>query len=516
MQIATLTNEQMPASKLLDRATVEQWAAEAREDLPNQLGTDFDEMEVMLAVARRAAEQAAPAISEEDRRELVAGAGLLAGHGHQGSAQALLRVLGIPVQQSEPVAVVDGGTPGPWSVRKRLGNDGEVLDCFVTAPDCQGLAYAAEILGDDEYRDGIKRRLADCELIVAAVNAYRAANAAPQAVQAAVPEFWKLVPVNPTAEMCKAANLSSTNRQRWADMLAAAPAHPAEGVPAQAVAVADARSARQIADAIVENFKDAGWSTSSIDDARVLEAVSAAIGEHGATEPLTGVASDVDSMARVLMAAFAKAEPEHPITRYPTSFVATFADMARAAIAAAQLADGVPAQSYVADFFREKGFYPSLAQAFAAGVAHAAAMPAQTVDEIMELADEYAGAQACAVTATSTADADTTKERNALLSAIRAALAATQLAVQRGDAQAWNDFEALRHSANEWADMATSGLQWLRNIVDGISDPKQALANLESNLKHCRAVNDDPAAQRAIKAIAAAVAAKTVKQAEKP
>lgn len=120
--------------------------------------------------------QAAPAISEEDRRELVAGAGLLAGHGHQGSAQALLRVLGIPVQQSEPVAVVDGGTPGPWSVRKRLGNDGEVLDCFVTAPDCQGLAYAAEILGDDEYRDGIKRRLADCELIVAAVNAYRAAK----------------------------------------------------------------------------------------------------------------------------------------------------------------------------------------------------------------------------------------------------------------------------------------------------------------------------------------------------
>jgi hypothetical protein len=78
-------------------------------------------------------------------------------------------------------------------------------------------------------------------------------------------------------------------------------------------------------------------------------------------------------MARVLMAAFAKAEPEHPITRYPTSFVATFADMARAAIAAAQLADGVPAQSYVADFFREKGFYPSPAQAFAAGVAHAAA-----------------------------------------------------------------------------------------------------------------------------------------------
>lgn len=58
-------------------------------------------------------------------------------------------------------------------------------------------------------------------------------QAAPQAVQADVPDGWKLVPVNPTAEMCKASNLSSTNRQRWADMLAAAPAHPAEGVPEQ-------------------------------------------------------------------------------------------------------------------------------------------------------------------------------------------------------------------------------------------------------------------------------------------
>ncbi|MDH0900888.1 hypothetical protein N5C12_16240, partial [Comamonas aquatica] len=161
-----------------------------------------------------------------------------------------------------------------------------------------------------------------------------------------------------------------------ADRFIAAPAHPAEGVPAQAVAVPDARAARQITDAIVENFKDAGWSMPSIDEARVLEAVSAAIVEHGASEPLTGVASDVDSMARVLMAAFAKAEPEHPITRYPTSFVATFADMARAAIAASQLAEGVPAQSYVVDFFKAKGFYPSPAQAFAAGVALAATQPA--------------------------------------------------------------------------------------------------------------------------------------------
>lgn len=67
---------------------------------------------------------------------------------------------------------------------------------------------------------------------------------------------------------------------------------------------------------------------------------------------------------------------------------------------------------------------------------------------------------------------------------------------QQVDAVDWN---ALRHSANEWADMATNGLQWLRNIVDGISDPKEALDNMESNLKHCRAVNDAPAVQNAIR-----------------
>ena len=83
------------------------------------------------------------------------------------------------------VAVPDGGTPGLWSVRKREV-DGELRDCFVTAPDCQGLPYDAEIMGDDEYRDdnGIARKLADCELIVTAVNAYRAALAATPAADA--------------------------------------------------------------------------------------------------------------------------------------------------------------------------------------------------------------------------------------------------------------------------------------------------------------------------------------------
>ena len=58
-------------------------------------------------------------------------------------------------------------TPGPWAVRSRKV-DGEIVDCFVTAPDCQGLAYDAEIMGDDEYRDGMERKVADATLIAAA------------------------------------------------------------------------------------------------------------------------------------------------------------------------------------------------------------------------------------------------------------------------------------------------------------------------------------------------------------
>ena len=47
-----------------------------------------------------------------------------------------------------------------------------------------------------------------------------------------------------------------------------------------------------------------------------------------------------------------------------------------------------------------------------------------------------------------------------------------------------------QHAANEWADMATNGIQWVRNISCGISTPEEALKGLEADLAHCRAVND--------------------------
>ncbi|ENZ78027.1 MULTISPECIES: DUF551 domain-containing protein [Ralstonia] len=40
-----------------------------------------------------------------------------------------------------------------------------------------------------------------------------------------------------------------------------------------------------------------------------------------------------------------------------------------------------------------------------------------------------------------------------------------------------------RFLANEWADVATNGLQWLRNIVENASQPAQALANMETCVK---------------------------------
>lgn len=47
----------------------------------------------------------------------------------------------------------------------------------------------------------------------------------------------------------------------------------------------------------------------------------------------------------------------------------------------------------------------------------------------------------------------------------------------------------MAHLANEWADVATSGICWLRNIKDGISTVDEAIENTAEGIEHCRAVS---------------------------
>jgi hypothetical protein len=48
------------------------------------------------------------------------------------------------------------------------------------------------------------------------------------------------------------------------------------------------------------------------------------------------------------------------------------------------------------------------------------------------------------------------------------------------------DVEFYIHVGNEWADMATSGLQWLLNIRDNVSTVESAIDNMQQLLKHCQ------------------------------
>lgn len=56
--------------------------------------------------------------------------------------------------------------------------------------------------------------------------------------------------------------------------------------------------------------------------------------------------------------------------------------------------------------------------------------------------------------------------------------------------------QRLAHEANEWADMATNGIQWVKNIIDGISTPEKALESLAQDLKHCRSVSKETQANQ--------------------
>ena len=43
-----------------------------------------------------------------------------------------------------------------------------------------------------------------------------------------------------------------------------------------------------------------------------------------------------------------------------------------------------------------------------------------------------------------------------------------------------------QHAANEWADAATNGMQWMKNIRDGISTAEEAIAALQRDFDHAR------------------------------
>ena len=49
-----------------------------------------------------------------------------------------------------------------------------------------------------------------------------------------------------------------------------------------------------------------------------------------------------------------------------------------------------------------------------------------------------------------------------------------------------------QHAANEWADAATNGLQWLRNVRDGISTTEEAIVALQSDIVHAQSEQPEP------------------------
>ena len=48
------------------------------------------------------------------------------------------------------------------------------------------------------------------------------------------------------------------------------------------------------------------------------------------------------------------------------------------------------------------------------------------------------------------------------------------------------DLEVSGHIVNEWADSATNGLQWLKNVRDGITDIDEAIAEMVKDIDYCK------------------------------
>lgn len=53
------------------------------------------------------------------------------------------------------------------------------------------------------------------------------------------------------------------------------------------------------------------------------------------------------------------------------------------------------------------------------------------------------------------------------------------------------EIERWRHIANEWADTACNGLQWLRNVNEGISTPVEGMTAIHAEIMRNRALKDE-------------------------
>lgn len=144
-------------------------------------------------------------------------------------------------------------------------------------------------------------RIAELESQLEAIGAggvepLRKQAAAPQAVQAAVPDGWMLVPMNGTEEMARAFRAESTPelfymttiqcadfQERYRAMLNAAPvspAHPPEGVPAQCPNINEPRGCWRVACQLGGKCREPERSATQ-PAAQGMDAIRALIAQHG-------------------------------------------------------------------------------------------------------------------------------------------------------------------------------------------------------------------------------------------
>jgi hypothetical protein len=65
-------------------------------------------------------------------------------------------------------------------------------------------------------------------------------------------------------------------------------------------------------------------------------------------------------------------------------------------------------------------------------------------------------------------------------------------AVRPGGMTPHDMIERERHLGNEWADMATNGIEWLKSLRDGLATPDEGLMEMTKNLQRIRKLQANP------------------------